>query len=124
MIKYADYEYYNGTWKEEMGELIIPQESFDKWVVKASNEIKNRTFGNIGLVVPQSVKHCACELAEHLYLCKQRNIESDSSVASEKDGSWSVTYKDRASIEKQDHEEAKFIINNWLLSTGLLYCGV
>lgn len=124
MIKYVDYEYYNGTWKEEMGEVSIPQASFNKWSIKASNEIKYRTFGNIGLVVPESVKLCTCELAEHLYSCSQRDIESDNSVSSEKDGSWSVSYKNRTLIEKEDSEKADSIINNWLLSTGLLYCGV
>lgn len=122
----TDSTFYGGTYKDTMGEVTIPLEVFGKWSIKASNVVRAYTFNNIdeSIAIPEDVQMCVCEVAEHLYSCNQRDIESDSSVASEKDGSWSVTYKDRASIRKQDHEAAKSIINNWLLSTGLLYCGV
>jgi hypothetical protein len=122
----TDSTFYNGTYKDTMGECTIPSEVFGKWSIKASNVVRAYTFNNIDetITIPDDVQMCVCEVAEHLYACNQRYIESDSSVASEKDGSWSVTYKDRRTVEREDKDKAADIILTWLANTGLMFCGV
>lgn len=122
----AESEFYSGTYKDTMGEIKIPLESFKRWAIQASNLIRVRTFGNINEEnIPESVQFCCCELAEHLYQCDKRDYESGSDgVASEKDGSWSVTYESRENVSKNDAKKSDGIIYNWLANTGLLYCGV
>lgn len=127
MIGFADYEFYSGSYKDEMGEVTIPQDSFKKWAIKASNLIRQYTFGNIkeSADIPEKVQFCCCELAEHLYQCDKRDKESDNAgVAAEKDGSWSATYESSEKVRENDTYISKGIIYNWLDDTGLLYCGV
>lgn len=122
----TDSTFYDGTYKNTMGEVTIPSEVFGKWSIKASNVVRAYTFNNIdeSIDIPEDVQMCVCELAEHLYSCNQRDSESDSSVASEKDGSWSVSYKDRKTVEQEDNMKSVSIVRTWLSNTGLLYCGV
>lgn len=122
----TDSTFYSGTYKDTMGEVTIPLEVFGKWSIKASNLVRAYTFGNINEndTISDDVQMCVCEVAEHLYSCDQRDIESDSSVASEKDGSWTTTYKDRKTVEQEDSMKSVSIVRTWLSNTGLLYCGV
>lgn len=122
----TDDTFYNGTYKDTMGEVTIPLDVFGKWSIKASNVVKSYTFGNIdeNVAIPEDVQMCVCEVAEHLYSCDVRDKESDSSIASEKDGSWSVSYKDRKTVNQEDSSKTYNIILEWLASTGLMYSGV
>lgn len=122
----TDKTFYDGTYKNAMGEVTIPPDVFKKWSIKASNVVRSYTFGNINEndTISDDVQMCVCELAEHLYSCNQRDSESDSSVASEKDGSWSASYKDRKTVEQEDSMKSASIVRTWLSNTGLLYCGV
>lgn len=122
----TDSTFYGGTYKNTMGEATIPLEVFGKWSIKASNVVRSYTFGNINEndVIPEDVQMCVCEVAEHLYSCDVRDKESDSSLASEKDGSWSVSYKDRKTVEQEDRDKTANIILTWLANTGLMFCGV
>ena len=123
----SDTTFYNGTYKDTMGETKIPPESFNRWAIQASNLIRSRTFGNIDESEPiiDAVQYCCCELAEYLYHCNKRDSESENDgIASEKDGSWSVTYESREKVKENDMYVTKGIIYNWLANTGLLYCGV
>lgn len=122
----TDSTFYGGTYKNAMGECTIPSTAFDKWSIKASNLVRMYTYGNIDetIEISEDVQVCVCELAEHLYSCNQRDSESDSSVASEKDGSWSASYKDRKTVEQEDSMKSFSIIRTWLANTGLLYCVV
>lgn len=124
---FADYEFYNGAYKDDMGEITIPQESFKKWAIKSSNLIKQFTFNNINETeaIPEPVQYCCCELSEYLYRCDKRDKESDNAgLTSEKDGNWSATYESREKVIENDAYVSKGIIYNWLADTGLLYCGV
>lgn len=122
----TDSTFYDGTYKSAMGECTIPSTAFDKWSIKASNLVRMYTYGNIDetIEISEGVQMCVCELAEHLYSCNQRDSESDSSVASEKDGTWSASYKDRKTVEQEDSMKSFSIIRTWLANTGLLYSGV
>ncbi|WP_455715337.1 hypothetical protein [Anaerosporobacter sp.] len=122
----TDSTFYGGTYKDTMGESSISPDVFDKWSIKASNIVRLYTFGNIdeSADIPEDVQMCVCELAEHLYSCDIRDKETDTSVASEKDGSWSVSYKDRKTVEQEDSMKSVSIVRTWLANTELLYCGV
>lgn len=123
----SDSTFYNGTYKDTMGETKIPQESFKRWAIQASNLIRTRTFGNIdeSQEIPETVQYCCCELAEYLYQCDKRDSESgNDGIASEKDGTWSVSYESREKVRDNDMYVSKGIIYSWLANTGLLYCGV
>lgn len=122
----TDWNYYDGTYKTAMGSVTVPQADFPRYAIKASNMIRKYTFGNIDESKPiiDDVQYCCCELAEQIYACAVRDADSASNVASEKDGSWSVTYESREKIEEADLKVQKGIIYNWLANTGLMYCGV
>ncbi|WP_167957961.1 head-tail connector protein [Anaerosporobacter faecicola] len=122
----TDSTFYDGTYKDAMGECTIPSTAFDKWSIKASNIVRAYTFNNIDetTTISELVQMCVCEVAEHLYSCYQRDNGSDSSIASEKDGSWSVSYKDRKTVEQEDNAKSYNIVRTWLAYTGLLFCGV
>lgn len=126
VIALTNSTFYDGTYKNTMGECTIPSDVFGKWSIKASNLVRAYTFNNIDetTTISDDVQMCTCELAEHLYSCDQRDNGSDSSVASEKDGSWSVSYKDRKTVEHEDSSKSYNIIRTWLANTGLMYCGV
>lgn len=118
--------FYGGIYKDTMGEVTIPLDVFGKWSIKASNIVRSYTFGNINEndEIQEDVQMCVCEVAEHLYSCDVRDKESDSSIATEKDGSWSVSYKDRNTVVQEDRDKSASIIMTWLANTGLMFCGV
>lgn len=96
--------------------------SFPFYERKASNEVRNRTFGNIdeSKDIPEKVQMCVCEVAE--LLLAQEKREKKSEIASEKSGNYSVSYQKQTAGEK--HAEIRNVIVSWLSDTGYLYCGV
>ena len=120
----TNWTYYDGTYKTAMGNVTVPQAVFSRYAIKASNEVRKRTFGNIdeSKAIPDSVQFCVCELAEHYYQCDQENDHKG--IESEKDGSWSVTYEASDKVASENTKKVSSIINNYLMMTGLLYCGV
>ena len=120
----TNWTYYDGTYKTAMGTVTVPQASFNRYAIKASTEVRKRTFGNIdeSKAIPDSVQFCVCELAEHYYRCDQENDHNG--VESEKDGSWSVTYESSDKVKDYNDKVAKGIIYQYLSCTGLLYAGV
>lgn len=107
-------------------QAVIDTASFTFWERKASQEVRKYTFGNINesVTIPEVVQLCACEVAEHLYMCDKRSKEIDQGVTSEKDGTWSASYESTAEVERNNKLRTKDIITTWLIDTGLMYCGV
>ena len=122
----TNWEYYNGTYKEAMGNVTIPQADFPRYTIQASKLIRKYTFGNIdeSKAIVDDVQCCCCELAEQMYQCAVRDADSQNNVTSEKDGSWAVSYESREKTEESDLKVQKGIIYNWLINTGLMYSGV
>ena len=118
MTTYADYAYYTDTYKG----AVIDTASFPKYSMKATQEIKLRTFNRIAEDnIPTEAKMCCCELAEYLY--KQDTKDHDEDIQSEKKGEWSTTYVSGKEAEELKQNKIHEIIYNWLAMTGLLYRG-
>jgi hypothetical protein len=118
MINYADTAYYTDTYK---GSVIITA-SFDVYARKATQIIKQYTFGNVDeSSIQDEVKMCCCELAEYLY--KLDNNGHDAYISSEKVGELSVSYVSGKDAEDIKQSTIKGIIYNWIATTGLLYRG-
>lgn len=122
------WEYYDGAFKAAMGEIKVPQAEFNRLAIKASAIVRAKTFGNIDESKPISdnVQFCVCDLVEVLHYRKEHNSDisgSTNGIASEKDGSWSVTYESSENVKKADSKQENDIIVQWLANTGLLYAG-
>lgn len=115
------YEFYTETYLSGK-EAVLSAASFAYWERKASNEVRNMTFGNIdeSREIPKDVQMCVCEVAELLYT--QDKKAKESGVASEKVGDYSVTYRVQSEGEKV--AEVKNTVVQWLANSGLMYCGV
>lgn len=117
----TDYDFYKENYLAGR-EAVFDAASFPFWERKASQTVRNHTFGNIdeNKPVSEEVQMCICEVAECLY--RQNTEESNGNVASETVGKLSVTYKTKSSEEKKN--EVYDIICSWLSGTGLMYQGV
>ena len=117
----TDYTFYKDNYLLER-EAVLDAASFPFWERKACNIVRSLTFGNIdeNQKIPEKIQKCVCEVAELLYIHKERAKTSD--VASEKVGDYSVSY--RAQTDNERKAEISNVVSEWLADTGLLYCGV
>jgi hypothetical protein len=117
---YSDYTaYLQGR------SAIISSTDFPYYATKATQAIRNNTFGNIDeTAISAEVKNCTCEIAELYYLndlLKASN--SRGAITSEKVGGHSVSYADGNTTKAVFDNEVRQVIKDNLLSTGLLYRG-
>lgn len=132
MSNYIDYDYYSNTFKG----TLIPQEEFEQYATKASNEVRLRIFNKSIKGFENQVQNATCSVADIIYnqnLKKQR-IDlllsgAEKVVTSEKVGDYSRNISavslsdlqaDYDSTDRKINEE----IQKALLFTGLLYSGV
>ena len=115
------YEFYTEKYLDGK-EAVLDAASFSRWERKASNMVRNMTFGNIDETgdIPEQVQMCVCEVAE--VLVKQEKRAEHDGVTSEKVGDYSVTYAAQTKSDRQN--EISSVVREWLQDTGLLYCGV
>ncbi len=120
---YADYDYY----KNEFGGSVVPEPSFIRAVKVASNYIDIFTFNRITeLEIVDSIRDCACDMAETVYNLTMKNGEKN--MKSESNDGYSVTYI----TERVDGQDVNSLLRNklysvcrgYLLRTGLMYRGV
>lgn len=126
-MAYAEYEFY----KNEYGGTI-PEAAFNKYNVKASNEVDKWTYGRMSNVedmdaIKTKLQYCVCEIADVLYNVDSYNTASGITdggkgiVKSVSAGSESVTYGATESIyaamsldnAKKDAYMRSIVIN-WL----------
>ena len=121
-MSYADYSYYYCKFYGE----IIPEESFDKYISRASDYIDRITMNRAkDYTADEAVKKATCAVAEQYFLIgRARASIADGEIASESVGSHSVSY--RSGIETAASLEAGLInvATGYLANTGLLYRGV
>jgi len=132
MSNYIDYDYYSNTFKG----TLIPQEEFEQYATKASNEVRIRIFNKPITEFKNQVQNATCLVADIIYnqnLKKQR-IDlllngAEKVVTSEKVGDYSRNISnvslsdlqaDYDSTDKRINEE----MQKTLLFTGLLYSGI
>ena len=114
---YADYSYY----KDEFHGKLVPEESFERNALQASQYIDNVTFGRIGSGVTNAVKNACCALAE-IYYSGTVSPRAASGVTSEKVGDYSVSYAAAENVSTQQ-KRLRSAVKLWLGATGLLYRG-
>lgn len=133
MSSYIDFDYYKKTYKGN----IVPQEIFDKFATKASGKVRNIIFNRDISIFENVVKNATCSVVDILYnqYLNQEKLKgivdgTDKIVMSEKVGDWSRNISNISIDELKQFasdEYTESLINNtledYLLSTGLLYCG-
>lgn len=117
---YSDYTAYLHGRSE-----VITSLDFPYYATKATQAIRNNTFGNINEAsISDEVKYCTCEVAELYYnndMMKASN--SHGAITSEKVGGHSISYADGKTSKAVFDDEVRQVIRDNLMSTGLLYRG-
>ena len=121
MTSYADYAFYTDKF---LGKKI-PAEEFGYYALLATQYINSVTFDRIVGEPIEAVKMACCAVAENYFSAGQSSAKAASGIASEKVGSYSVSYatasKETANVaSNQLYNSAKL----WLGNTGLMYKGV
>lgn len=127
----VDYNYYSNNYKG----TVIPQDSFDNMAIKASSIVNLNTYMRIKeeSQITKDVKDATCEVAELLFNQEtlknkllQSSVESGD-IASESLGPHSITYINKASIQKEEllteeekDKQAYNICYKYLIMTGLM----
>lgn len=121
---YADAEFYTG--KYLLGRKPVISAGFDYYARSASRIMNRLSFGRIDKLgeLTDDIRMCCCEIAEHCYT-NEKERKAAGGKTSEKIGTYSVTFSDKAqSQEEISTADAGRIMNKWLSETGLLYRGI
>lgn len=124
MTAYADISFYINEYRRNRDGGIAVSD-FAYYAMKATKEIRARTFGNIdeAAPIPDEVRLCCCEIAEKLY---------DLDCAKGENGMVLQSYSndgDSGSFQAVDMTSGGMtvaidqITRSWLLETGLMFCG-
>lgn len=118
-MAYADYNYYVNNYNGS----AISENNFDYLSERASDFMDSITFNRLkAKEYPEffdRIKKCCCALAE---IVGNYENSRNNNIASEKIGSYSVTYSSADSKAYQAH--MKNVANLYLGDTGLTYRGV
>ncbi|GLC79237.1 hypothetical protein [Lacrimispora brassicae] len=121
---YADAEFYTGQYW--LGRKPVISTGFEYYARSASRTMNNLTFGRIDKLeeLTDDIQMCCCEMAEQCFT-NEKERKAAGGKTSEKNGTYSVTYSDKAqSQEDISLSDASRIMNKWLSQTGLLYRGI
>ena len=132
-MAYADYSYYENTYRAGMNPVITDEDVFAFWEKKACREVDLVTFNRIQALeeIPEVVMDCVCELAELLYQADKLDNQGLSEgvagpLTSYSNDGQSGSYDVSQSLYTADgrKKEVNRIIRSYLLHTGLMYKGV
>lgn len=132
-MAYADYPYYENTYRAGMNPVITDEDIFSFWEKKARREVDLVTFNRIQVLeeIPEAVMDCVCELAELLYQADKLDNQGLSEgvagpLTSYSNDGQSGSYDVSQSLYTADgrKKEVNRIIRSYLLHTGLMYKGV
>lgn len=116
MKPFIDYEYYTSVYKGTM-----PETSFNRFVMIATQKIKMHTFGRIKEnAIPEEVKYCTCVLVDKISAFSKNENKASESVSS-----WSITFRDSNSNDEIISETIKEFLSECKDENGtpLLYRG-
>lgn len=129
MKTYTDYDFYINTYKGNM-----PQDDFEKLVIKASYEVQKNIFNRPIIGFEEEVQMATCSITDILYKIEQLENKKDTSISdktlkSESVGNYSRTFESSSVTDidvqiSNQKEKIKEELRNYLLITGLLYRGV
>lgn len=122
-MTYADANFYETQYL--LGRKSVVRAGFEFYARQASQVIDAYTFGRVKTLpeVPEPARLCCCELAEAIYQQQTQNKEA-AGKASEKVGTYSVSFSSAAEAKQAADREQRGIIMKWLADTGLCYQGV
>lgn len=125
MTIYADKNFYLDQYLFGK-EPTIPIDEIEYWLAQASRKINRRAFGKTDALqeVPDEVKMCCCAVAEKLYQFESAKSENGMVLQSYGNDGETATYKTTDMSELAISGKVLEIIEEWLMPTGLLYCGV
>lgn len=123
MVNYTNYNFYINKYKGD-----IPEDDFDRLVIRASAEVQKNIFNRDIKGYEEQVQLATCSVADVLYKIEQiekKQIEN-TQIASKKVGDVSINYSsvDLDSIKTNQNKEILKVIKLYLLDTGLMYRGV
>ena len=123
MVIYADEKFY--TEKYLLGRKPVISIGFPFYARQASQMIDQYTFSRLKDLetVPEAVQMCCCELAEAEHQ-RERQQKESGGKASEKIGTYSVSFASSQESAAAAREKQYRIIMKWLAGTGLCYQGV
>lgn len=98
MKSYVDFDYYS----KEYNGTLIPEKSFSKISVEASQKINYFTQNRI-VEETEVIKYTTCLIADEIMKNEnlKNTISNDKEVASESVGPHSVSYVNKATIQKE-----------------------
>ena len=125
MTIYADKNFYLDQYLSGK-EPTIPIDEIEYWLAQASRKINRRAFGKTDALqeVPDEVKMCCCAVAEKLHQFESAKSENGMVLQSYGNDGETATYKTTDMSELAISGKVLEIIEEWLMPTGLLYCGV
>lgn len=127
MKSYVDFDYYS----KEYNGTLIPEKSFPKISVEASQKINYFTQNRI-VKETEVIKYTTCLIADEIMKNEnlKNTISNDKEVASESVGPHSVSYVNKATIQKE-HIKDNIALNRCLyniclenLPNELMYRGI
>lgn len=124
MKVYADDAFYEDSYL--LGRKPVVSAGFSFYARNASKIMSSLTFGRIDKLndLTEDIQMCCCEIAEHCYTNEKERKEAGGKT-SEKNGTYSVSYSDKALSDTEiSTSDAYRIMNKWLSETGLLYRGI
>lgn len=124
MKVYADDAFYKDTYL--LGKKPVISAGFGFYARSASRIMNSLTFGRIDKlsVLTDDIQMCCCEIAERCYT-NEKTYKAAGGKTSEKNGTYSVSYSEKALSDSEiNTADAYQIMNKWLSETGLLYRGV
>lgn len=129
MTQYTNYDFYNNTYKGNM-----PQDDFEKLVIKASYEVQKNIFNRPILGFEEEVQMATCSITDILYKIEQLENKKDTTISgkelkSESVGPLTRTFNNSTTTDidvqiSNQKEKIKEELRTYLLRTGLLYRGV
>ena len=113
MVKYVDYDYYEGVYEGTM-----PMDSFNKIVITCSAHLKRITFGRVNANdVPEEVKYACCAMCDEIYEDEKSRV-CGRVVKSESNDGYSVTF-----VTDNDEDSQAETMRNKLYRIAELYLG-
>ena len=133
LTELVDYQYYIDN--EKYGGSSIPESSFKRTVIEASNKVNYYTFNRIdNIILDDNIRNAVCEIAELIYsqnILKEKVLSDEKNIASETVGPHSITYvnnktsQEKRILSNQELEDECYrICSRYLVHTGLMYRGI
>lgn len=124
MTAYADIGFYINEYRRNRDGGIADSD-FSYYALKATNEIRARTFGNIKAdgLIPDEVRLCCCEVAEKLHDLDRAKGENGMVLQNYSNDGDSGTFLASEMTTDAIATAIDQIVRSWLLETGLMFCG-